>query len=136
MQYRTSAIYREMLVIVSSYVMEKVVGKLKKTDCFSLQVDGSVDKYGIDNNFITAWFMTENKKLTSVFLWESKFNKRGAEGLLDSFKTVFQEIAFENIAKEKLTGITTDGENANTGVKSGLWVHMRRYLEKDIPTVI
>lgn len=105
--------------------MEMVVDKLKKTDCFSLQVDGSVDKYGVENKFITARFMTENKELTSAFLGESKSNKRGAEGLLDSVTIIFQELGIETIAKEKLTGITT-------GIKRGLWVRVRRYLEKDI----
>lgn len=50
-----------MLDIVGSYVMEKVIDNLKKTDCFSLQIDGSVDKYGVDNKFITARFMTKDK---------------------------------------------------------------------------
>lgn len=52
-----------------------------------------------------------------MFLGDSKSNKRGADGLLDSVKIVFQELDIENIAKEKLTVITTDGENANTGKK-------------------
>lgn len=67
-----------------------------------------------------------------MFLGESKSNKRGAEGLLDSIIIVFQKLGIENILKEKLTGITTDGESANTGRKSGLWVRIKQYLGKDI----
>jgi hypothetical protein len=132
LQYRNPVIYREMLDIVGTIVMAKVIEQLKKTDCFSLQVDGSVDKYGVDNKFITARFITEDQEITSVFLGESKSDKRGAEGLLDSVIMIFQSLGIEGLAKEKLTGITTDGENANTGRKSGLWVRMKQYLEKDI----
>lgn len=67
-----------------------------------------------------------------MFLGESKSDKRGAEGLLDSVKIIFQNLGIEDLAKEKLTGITTDGENANTGRKTGLWARMKQYLEKDI----
>lgn len=35
-------------------------------------------------------------------------------------------------AKEKLTGLTTDGESANTGKFSGLWVRMQEYLGRDL----
>jgi hypothetical protein len=121
-----------MLDIVSKCVMENITDKLKKTDCFSIQVDGSIDKYGIDNKFITARFMTKDKELISVFLRESKSSKRGAEGLLESIESVLEDLNILSIAKEKLTGLTTDGESANSGRKSGLWVRMKTYLEKDI----
>ncbi|KAL4148449.1 hypothetical protein QTP88_002689 [Uroleucon formosanum] len=114
LQYRNPVIYQEMLDTVGRSVMEKVVDQLKKIDCFSIQVDGSVDKYGVDNKFITARYLTENLEIKSVFLGESKSDIRGAEGLLDSIKIVFQDLDIEDTAKEKLTGVTTDGENANT----------------------
>lgn len=38
----------------------------------------------------------------------------------------------EDIAKQNLTGLTTDGESANTGKNSGLWVRLREYLKKEI----
>jgi len=132
LQYRNPVIYREMLDIVGSSVMEKVVDQLKKIDCFSLQVDGSVDKYGVDNKFITVRFLTENLEIKSVFLGESKSDIRGAEGLLDSIKILFRDLGIEDIAKENLTGVTTDGENANTGKNGGLWVRLKQYLKKDI----
>jgi hypothetical protein len=109
-----------MLDIVGTIVMTKVIEQLKKTDCFFLQVDGSVVKYGVDNKFFTARFITDVQEITSVFLGESKADKRGAEGLLDSVIMIFQNLGIEGLMKEKLTGVTTDGENANTGRKSGL----------------
>lgn len=66
-----------------------------------------------------------------MFLGESKSDIRGA-GLLDPIKIVFQDLDIEDTAKEKLTGVTTDGENANTGKNGGLWVHLKQYFKKDI----
>lgn len=45
----------------------------------------------------------------------------------------FKKIWFRRyISKEKLTGLTTDGESANIGKNSGLWVRLREYLKRDI----
>ncbi|KAL4143163.1 hypothetical protein QTP88_005523 [Uroleucon formosanum] len=119
LQYRNPVIYREMLDTVGHSVMEKVVDQLKKIDCFSIHVDGSVDKYGVDNKFITARYLTENLEIKSVFLGESKSHIRGAEGLLDSIKIVFQDLDIEDIAKEKLTESTvTEVRHWRTNLKA------------------
>lgn len=34
--------------------------------CFSLQVDGSLDKYGVENKIITARFISENRESQCV----------------------------------------------------------------------
>lgn len=36
-----------------------------------------------------------------------------------------KKLGLEDTSKEKLTGFTTDGESANTGKNSGLWVRLR-----------
>lgn len=41
LQYRNPVIYREMLDVVSSLTMEKVIKELEKADCFAIQIDGS-----------------------------------------------------------------------------------------------
>lgn len=132
LQYRNPVIYREMLDVVSSLTMEKVIKELEKADSFAIQIDGSCDKYGVDNKFVTARFISEDKEMRSIFLGESKSIKRGAEGLLDAVKILFEDLEIESLAKEKLTSLTTDGENANTGKNSGLWVRMKNYLERNI----
>lgn len=52
--YKSPVIYREMLDMVAEITIESVTNELKNAECFTLQVDGSVDKYSIDNKFITA----------------------------------------------------------------------------------
>lgn len=85
--YRNPNTYREMLDVVSDTVMSPVLEELKAADCFSLQVDGSVDKYCTDNIFITARYVTKNRGIKNIFLGESFSEKRGAEGLLDAVLT-------------------------------------------------
>lgn len=95
--------------------------------------NGSVDKYRVDNKFITVKIcIWKQRALNYVFRWKKKADTRGAEGLLDSVILRFKDIGIENLAKEKLVGLTTDGENANTGKSSGLWVRMKEYLQRDI----
>lgn len=87
---------------------------------FFYEVHGSVDKYGVDNKFITARFFNRNKEMKSVFLGESQSEKLGAEGLLEAIKILFENLNIDQLAKGKLTGLTTDGESSNTGKNSGL----------------
>lgn len=46
--------------------------------------------------------------MRSIFLGESKSVKRGAEGLLDAVKILFEDLEIESLAKEKLTSLTTE----------------------------
>lgn len=67
-----------------------------------------------------------------MFLRESHSSKRGAEGLLDSIITTLKPLNLEYIATQNMTGLTTDGESANTGKKSGLCVRLQEHLKKEI----
>ena len=51
---------------------------------------------------------------------------------MKSIKIVLENLSLGDIAKDKLTGLTTDGESANTGKNSGLWVRMKEYLGRDL----
>lgn len=48
-----------MLVIVVEIVMKFLLEMLKKSICFSIQIDVSVDKYSVDNKFITTRYLDE-----------------------------------------------------------------------------
>lgn len=132
LHYKNPLIYREMLDTVAEIIMESVTKELKHAEYFSIQLDGSVDKYSIDNKFITARYLDNSKAMKNVFLGESHSSKRGAEGLLDSIIITLKNLNLEDIAKQNMTGLTTDGESANTGKNSGLWVRLREHLKKEI----
>lgn len=40
-----------------------------------MQVDGSVDKYGVYNKFVTTRFITEEQDIKSIFLGDYKSSK-------------------------------------------------------------
>ncbi|KAF5296696.1 hypothetical protein FQA39_LY12396 [Lamprigera yunnana] len=80
---RTHMIYVEMSDIEGGLFMKNVKEQLEEADCFAIQGDGSVDKYGVDNKC------------------ESKSQKRGAEGLLEAIKILFEDLNIDKLAKEK-----------------------------------
>ena len=132
LHHRNPVVYREMLDTVAAVVMEKTLENLRKSVCFALQVDGSVDKCTVDNKFVTARYLNEEKALKNIFLGETHSEIRGADGLLNSVLNLFQKLEITDVLKEKLTGLTTDGESVNTGKNAGLWVKLKQFLENDV----
>jgi len=70
--------------------------------------------------------------MKNLFLGESHSSKRGAEGLLDSVIITLKNLNLEDIAKQNMTGLTTERDSVNTGKISGLWVRLREHLKKEI----
>ena len=70
--------------------------------------------------------------MKNIFLGESHSEMRGATGLMDAIQIDFKDLGIEEVAKKKLTGLTTDGESVNTGRKSGLWAKLSEYLGRDL----
>jgi len=67
---------------------------LKKSLCFSIQIHGSVDKYSVDNTFITVRYLDETNTIKNLFLGESHSSKRGAEGLLDCILSTLKNLIY------------------------------------------
>ena len=62
------------------------------------------------------------------FVSVKQVEKRGAEGLLDAVVSSLMDVGLNDVIKAKYSGLTTDGESANTGQKSGLWTRMNEYV--------
>jgi len=97
LHYRDPVVYREMLDIVAEVVMENVTQQIAAADCFSLQVDGSVDRYSVNNKFSTARYVNKEREMVNVFLGESHSQKRGAEELLDSVVSNIQKLGMTEV---------------------------------------
>ena len=67
----------------------------------------------------------------TVFLGVASSDRGGAAGLLDSLIRCLESV---NVDTEKLVGVTTDGESANTGKKGGLWKLLKDHVGRDILT--
>jgi len=130
--YRDPMTYAEMREIISEHEMKKVADLLKECVCYSVQIDGSSDKQQVDFKFITARFLPQNEvSVKTVFLGISSSDLGGADGLLDALTTCLKSVGVDT---EKLVGITTDGENANTGKNGGLWKLLKDYTGKELLT--
>jgi hypothetical protein len=131
--YRDPMLYAEIRNIIAKQEMKKVAQLLKDCLCYSVQIDGSADKQQVDSKFITARYVPcDEVSVKTVFLGIASSDLGGAEGLLDSFTTCIENIG---INTDKLVGVTTDGENANTGKNAGLWKLLQDYIGRDILTI-
>ena len=111
--YRDPVTYAEMRDIIGQHEMEKTAQLLKDCLCYSVQIDGSSDRQQVDSKFITARYVPpEEVSVNTLFLGISSSELGGAPGLLDAFVSCLNGIKVETT---KLVGVTTDGENANTG---------------------
>jgi hypothetical protein len=88
-----------MLDCVAECITEDMVEEIKGDDCFAMQVDGSVDKYSIDNVFITARYtaryINKVKEMKVAFLGESYSHKRDAEDLSDAIVMNLEKIGLK-----------------------------------------
>lgn len=135
LHYRNPDRYREMLSFVSKHELNQVTAALRVADCIALQIDKSVDKYNVDNIFVTARYMdNESFEMKVGFLGECHSEIRGVAGMIDALHTRFKQLQIDDVIKSKMVGLTTDGESANTGRHGGLWVKMSEYLERGILT--
>ena len=134
LRYKNPTYYSEMLNVVSSLEQERVTTFLKQADCFSLQVDKSVDKYNVESLFITARYFDREYELKVAFLGEAHSELRGAEGMLKAMSDMFISQGLMQVLQDNLVSLTTDGEAANTGSKTGLWKRLKDKLGRGFLT--
>ena len=84
--YRSPIIYAEMLEVIAD-LQKKQVGKtLSKSLCFSVKIDGSMDRQQQDSKFVTARYIPQNEVcVQTVFVGVISSDEGGAKGLLDAY---------------------------------------------------
>ena len=137
--------------VIADPVRREVCKTLHNSLCYSVQIDGSMDRQQQDSKFVTARHVQENDHCVSVqtvFVGIVSSDKSGAEGLLDALCTsiasleskqsdVAEETRELNVAiMTKMVGISTDGESAITGRKAGLWQLLKDKLKRNLITVV
>lgn len=120
-----------MLIIIGSLERSYVEEKKQTCDTFSIQIDGSIDRWQTDNKFVCARVIKDGQS-ESVFIGVCESTKRGAEGLLETTCSVFKNIGLHLKKNIKCTSCTTDGASKNTGRKNGLWKLLADHLEHKI----
>lgn len=104
-----------------------------------MQIDGGVDRQQQDSKFVTARCVPEHEvSVETLFIGIVNSFKSGAEGLLDALCTSIESIESNHSTEggdgvmEKLIGISTDGESANTGSHGGLWKLLQDKLNRKL----
>lgn len=131
--YRDPNTYREMLGIIAKLQFKQIGKELENCVSFSIQIDGSVDKQQIDSKFVLARYMPKDSmELKTVFIGVFEPENSGAKGLLECVNKAINGVS---APIEKLGGVTTDGESANTGSEAGLWKLLKEQLQRPLLTV-
>ena len=131
LHYRDPVYYRHMLESVNAIEDERISKMFDACIAFSIQIDGSLSKNVVDNKFTSCRMVTSDGSLQTVFLKMHSPNESGAQGLLEAVNASLV-VCKRNV--DKLMGITTDGESANTGKKNGLWKLLSDQLQREILT--
>ena len=128
--------YADMLDIIEHRQVEHLFQLLRACDCFSIQTDKSVDKYNVDSLYVTVRYMLpEDFQMKVGFIGACHSDLHGVAGLVDALDQLFTDLGVKDLCKQKLVGLTTDGESANTGRHGGLWVKLAEYLGHGLLTI-
>jgi hypothetical protein len=123
-----------MLEVIAKLELQKLSEKINSNSsiCYSLQIDGSVDKLHTDNKFVCIRYVDENGTNHNAFLRVCMPKEKGARGLLEA---ILKTTNCAQLQHDKIAGITTDCKSANTGIHSGLWKLLQDELQRNIITV-
>ena len=122
--------YAEVLHTEGDMEREKLKVELQKCLRFAVQIDGSVDTKQQEKKFVFVRFNDKASPLCiqTRLVCVKEVERRGAEGLFDAVIDSLKDIGLNDTEiQASFAGVTTDGESANTGRKSGLWSRMEEY---------
>ena len=94
----------------------------------AVDVGSSYQHIHVDNLYITAHYLDQDYAMKVTFLSEAHSDLRGAQGMLTAMMDRFNSCDLLQLLKEKLVGLTTDGEVANTDSRGGLWKRLKDEL--------
>ena len=119
--------HKNVLLLLIEAGRKNICKKLESSIAICVKVDGNVDAYQVDNKFLAIRTVDNSSELSIDFLSIQPHTTCGSKGMLEAVKNGFDEMGFnfETKASKHLTGITTDGENTNSGTRSGLWTRIR-----------
>lgn len=113
-----------MSTIVSAYI-PVLKEKIENCLAFSLRIDGSIDRTQKDKIYVMAKIIDHKGIPDLLFLGVAEQTQRKAIGLkeaaLNAIKNNFSEQFLREVILKNVSSLCTDGTNANTGGKGGLW---------------
>ena len=122
LQYRDPKSDKDVLEVIASIKSEKLMENVASSICYSIQIDGNLDRQQIDNKFVCIRYMEGDGTIQNAFLGVFAPEKNGASGFLEAMISVTD---MAHLPLDNIVGISTDGESANTGSCGGLWKYCK-----------
>ena len=119
--YVTPMQHADLLSYIVSGHKPELLTKIKSALAVSLAIDGSVDRFQLDNKYVKCKIITSEGEQEDLFLGFSESTERKTKGYVSAVKeavsfTITWKDLFDNI-----TCIVTDGESLNIGEHNSLW---------------
>ena len=98
--------------------------KIKQSRAVCLSVDGSVDRFQVDNKHVKCKIITASGCEQDIFLGFDQAKERKTAGYVGAVKAAVKWCIPWSDIFSKTISIVTDGENANTGIRNSLWASL------------
>lgn len=121
LQYINPPGHREMIHHIVLANIPELKNKLKSCLSVSLRVDGSVDRFQIDNIHIMVKVITKEGNDELIFLGFEEPESRGAKGYYKAIKKSIEYYLPWDQIIQLMSSVVTDGASINVGEKTGLW---------------
>ena len=136
MQYCNPTHHRECLKHIADCGREELIQQLEEAIAVCVKFDGHVDAYQESNKHVAVSIVSPDGTLYNKFVSAEEPTQRGADGNVAAVMASFDKIgwSFLEKAKQKISGIATDGEAANTGHRGGLWAKLNQQCDLNLMT--
>ena len=136
LHYISSDVCSEMLNIIAEMEIKKLKKIIQQADCFSVQLDKSVNKHNMDSIFAKSIQLFASDYSMSSWVSVTVTDLMcGANRMLFDFKSSMEGIGTDILLKTKMVGLTIDGDMLTWGKKGGLWALVVEYLGRTPITI-
>lgn len=137
MHHVTPMSYREFQSHIAEYSrLSDTVPSVESALSISLLIDGEVDHFRTENNWIMLRYVDSDGALKHKFVGGAKGEDKGAKGILQCIKSSLSSNGwdFEKI-KNRIHSIAYDSTSVNTGSTGGLGALLETHLERKIAKI-
>jgi len=112
----SSDVCSEMMKIIAEMEIAKSKEMIQQADCFSVQLNKSVDKHNMDSIFATISLFDSDYSMAVEFLGECHSDMCGANGMLSDITSSMEGIGTKRLPQRYTSEIAYSGRTA-CGIK-------------------
>lgn len=131
--YKSPKIQNELISIVAQLLRQSIVNEVKKADAdvFTILLDGTKDKNGMECVSIAARFISKGKPIEVLLFFESTEDVDA----LSFTRLLLSSLESYGLDAKKIISQCYDGAAVMNGYKSGVAKRLQEMLEKFIPYI-